>query len=371
MSKIRAAVRKTGAPTSQQPKDSGQATISNGHLEGLSRELLYEMLYYMKLTREIETRIERKLYRQGKIVGGVYVGRGQEAISIGSAIQLEEEDCICPSHRDMGAFLIRGMPARVVLSQYMGRRTGATRGRDANMHMGDMSKRIVAFVSMLGDTIPVAAGIALSFKMRQQRNVVLCYFGDGASSRGDWHEGINLASVQKVPVVYICNNNQYAYSTPLEKQMAVKDVAVRAAGYGMPGVIVDGNDVIEVYKATHTAIERARSGAGPSLIECKTFRMTGHSAHDDMRYVPKELLQEWEAKDPIGRLEASLAEASLIDDDTIHELDLRVTREVDEAVSLAESDPYPEPHETLEGVYADVTIESPLAPVDRFFDRGE
>jgi TPP-dependent pyruvate/acetoin dehydrogenase alpha subunit len=335
----------------------------------LTKETLLDMLYYMKLTREIETRIERKLYRQGKIVGGVYVGRGQEAIAVGSAIQLEKDDCICPSHRDMGAYLIRGMSPRVILAQYMGRKTGATQGKDANMHMGDMSKNIVAFVSMLADTVPVAAGVALTFKIRKQKNVVLCYFGDGATSRGDWHEGLNLASVQKVPVIFICNNNQYAYSTPIEKQMAIKDIAVRAQAYGMPGVTVDGNDILAVYEETHTAIERARGNEGPSLIECKTFRMTGHSAHDDVKYVPKHLFQEWEKKDPILRLETSLLQNKTVTEADVKRLAARIAREVDEAVTLAENDPYPEPHEALEGVYADQLAEAPLSFVDTFFSR--
>src|SRR5215813_10943569 len=228
---------------------------------------LLDMLYFMKLTRELEFRIERKLYRQGKIVGGVYVGRGQEAIAVGACIDLRQTDVVCPSHRDMAAFLIRGMPLRVILGQYMARKTGATRGRDGNMHMGDMKYNLVAFVSMLGDNIPVAAGIGMSFKMRHQDRVVLCFFGDGATSRGDWHEGINMAAVMKVPVVYICNNNQYAYSTPLERQMAVENVADRGEAYGLPGVIVDGNDVVQVWSVVNRAIERARSGQGPTLVE--------------------------------------------------------------------------------------------------------
>ena len=331
------------------------------------KKVCRDMLYYMKLSREIETRIERKLYRQGKIVGGVYVGRGQEAISVGSSIQLEQDDCICPSHRDMGAFLIRGLSAREVLAQYMGKKTGVTRGKEANMHMGDMRHKIVAFVSMLADTIPVAAGIALAYKMRRQRNVVLCYFGDGATSRGDWHEGLNLAAVQKVPVVFLCNNNQYAYSTPLEKQMPIRDISLRAQGYAMPGVSVDGNDVLAVHEATREAVELARNGGGPSLIECKTFRMTGHSAHDDARYVPKELFEEWSRKDPILRWETRLIRDKVMSEGEVRGMATRITQEVDRAVNLAESDPLPEPKETLEGVYADQSVEAPLAFAASFF----
>jgi len=337
----------------------------------LNKKTLLDMLYFMKLTREIENRIERKLYRQGKIVGGVYVGRGQEAIAVGSSILLEKNDSICPSHRDMGAFLIRGITPREIFAHYMGRKTGASKGKDGNLHIGDMRRNIVAFVSMLADTVPVAAGIGMAYKMRKQKNVVLCYFGDGATSRGDWHEGMNLAAVQKVPVVYLCNNNLYAYSTPLDKQMAIKEISIRAASYGMPGVTIDGNDVIEVYKATQKAIEAARQGAGPTLIECRTFRMTGHSAHDDMKYVPKELFEEWEKKDPILRLETSLLNNNVVTEEEVKKLATRITQETDKALQQAENDPFPAPREVLEGVYADQTIAAPLAFADAFFSRGK
>ncbi len=312
---------------------------------------LLDMLYFMKLTRELEFRIERKLYRQGKIVGGVYVGRGQEAIAVGSCIDLRPNDVVCPSHRDMGAFLIRGMSLRTILSQYMARKTGATRGRDGNMHMGDLDRNLIAFVSMLGDNVPVATGIGLSFKMRGQDRVALCFFGDGATSRGDWHEGVNMASIFKVPVVFICNNNQYAYSTPLERQMAVENVADRAEAYGMPGEIVDGNDVLAVWDTVTRATEKARIGEGPTLIECKTFRMTGHSAHDDAGYVPPELFEFWEERDPIRRFERFLSERGIITSSGIDDMQKRINREIDEAIQIAEKDPFPEPEDCLKGVY--------------------
>jgi pyruvate dehydrogenase E1 component alpha subunit len=309
------------------------------------------MMYYMLLTRELEHRIERKLYRQGKIVGGVYVGRGQEAIGVGSCILTRPDDVICPSHRDMGAFLIRGMTPGRILAQYMGRRDGYTRGRDGNMHMGDLKLNIIAFVSMLADNVPVAAGIALAFKMRRQDRVVLCYFGDGATSRGDWHEGLNFAAVHRLPVVYICNNNQYAYSTPLELQMPVANVADRAVAYNIPGEIVDGNDVLAVYDASRRAVERARAGGGPTLLECKTFRMTGHSAHDDAGYVPKEKFEEWEKKDPISALQQRLIAGGVMTLDEVKRLHESVIAEIDAAVEWAEKSPYPAPEECLHGVY--------------------
>ena len=319
--------------------------------ELLPEKTLLDMLYFMKLTRELEFRIERKLYRQGKIVGGVYVGRGQEAIAVGSCIQLRDDDVVCPSHRDMGAFLIRGMSLRTILAQYMARKTGATRGRDGNMHMGDLKHNLIPFVSMLADNVPVAAGIAMSFKMRGQDRVALCFFGDGATSRGDWHEGVNLAAVFKVPVVFICNNNQYAYSTPLERQMAVENVADRAVAYGLPGEIVDGNDILAVWDATRRAIDRARSGQGPTLIECKTFRMTGHSAHDDAGYVPAELFEFWEERDPIRKFERFLTQRGIVTAADIEDIQKRINREIDEAIQIAEKDPFPAPEDCLKDVY--------------------
>jgi TPP-dependent pyruvate/acetoin dehydrogenase alpha subunit len=221
---------------------------------------LLKMLYYMKLTRALETRIERKLYRQGKIVGGVYVGRGQEAISVGAAMHMrrgggeDHDDIVSPSHRDMAVFLMQGVPPEKILAQYMGRKTGLTRGRDGNMHMGDLRHRLIAFVSHLGDSIPVAAGCALTFRMHGTDQVSFCFFGEGATSRGDWHEGLNFAAVLQLPVVFICNNNQYAYSTHVSRQMKVERVSDRARGYGMPGESKDGNDVLVVYDAIGRAV---------------------------------------------------------------------------------------------------------------------
>jgi pyruvate dehydrogenase E1 component alpha subunit len=305
----------------------------------------------MKLVREIEDRIERKLYRQGRIVGGVYVGRGQEAISVGTAIHMQKDDVVAPSHRDMGVFLIRGITPRRIIAQYMGRRAGLTRGRDGNMHMGDMDYNVIAFVSHLGDNVPVAAGAALAFVQRGEKRIALCYNGEGATSRGDWHEGMNFASVHKLPVVYFINNNAYAYSTPMELQMAIPDVAVRAAGYGIPGEVVDGNDILAVYDAAKRGVDLARSGGGPSLIEFKTFRMTGHSAHDDAGYVPPELFEEWKQKDPILRFEKELVDEGVLTPARIQEMQNECAAMIDDAVDWAEQQPFPAPEEVTRDVY--------------------
>jgi pyruvate dehydrogenase E1 component alpha subunit len=310
-----------------------------------------EMLHFMKLVREIEYRIEKVLYRQGKIVGGVYVGRGQEAISVGTAVHMREDDVVAPSHRDMGVFLMRGVEPRRIIAQYMGRATGLTRGRDGNMHMGDMNHNVIAFVSHLADNVPVSAGVALAFKQRGEDRIALCYHGEGATSRGDWHEGINFASIHKLPVVYFINNNAYAYSTPNSLQYAVEHVASRAEGYGIPWEVVDGNDIIAVYESAKRACDRARAGEGPSLIEYLTFRMTGHSAHDDAGYVPDESFDEWKEKDPIGRFESQLMEAGLVTQDRIDEMQKECVGIVDDAVQWAEEQPYPDPADVTRDVY--------------------
>ena len=314
-------------------------------------DLARKCLYYMALMREVEDRIERKLYRQGKVVGGVYVGRGQEAIPVGSALLAEPDDVLLPSHRDMAVFFIRGVSTRRVFAQYMGRMGGLTRGRDGNMHMGDMSVGVVSIISALAATVPVAAGVALAMRYQGKNGVAFSYFGDGSTSRGDWHEGVNFASVQKLPVVFICNNNQYAYSTPLHLQMACANVADRGPAYNMPAEIVDGNDVLAVYEATKRAAAYARSGQGPYLLECKTFRMTGHSAHDAAQYVPKGLFEEWGKLDPITRLEKRMLDQGWAAQSALDELHSGITLEVDEAIAWAEQSPFPDPGTLLDDVY--------------------
>jgi pyruvate dehydrogenase E1 component alpha subunit len=219
------------------------------------------------------------------------------------------------------------------------------------MHMGDMDYNVIAFVSHLGDNVPVAAGAALAFRQKGEDRVALCYNGEGATSRGDWHEGINLASIHKLPVVYFVNNNAYAYSTPTSLQMAIEDVAIRAAGYGIPGEVVDGNDILAVYDAAKRAVDRARAGEGPSLVEFKTFRMTGHSAHDDAGYVPPKLFEEWKEKDPIPNFEKVLMDEGVLTDARRTEMQAECVKIVDDAVDWAEKQPYPAPEEVTRDVY--------------------
>jgi pyruvate dehydrogenase E1 component alpha subunit len=317
----------------------------------IKRADLLHMYYYLRLTRALEDRITA-LYRQGRIVGGCYTSHGMEAIAVGYASALEPDDVIAPFHRDMGAFLIRGITPGEVLAQYLGKRTGPTKGKDGNVHMGDLKRGIIGFVSHLADNLPVATGAALAFKMRGESRVVVAGTGDGGTSRGDFHEAMNFAAVRKLPVVIFCTNNQYAYSTPLRLQMAISDVVERAKAYGMPGEIVDGNDVAVVYLAAKRAIQKARAGEGPTFLEFKTMRMHGHSEHDPAKYVPRAMLEEWKAKDPILIAERLLMELAYGDETYFREIAGRAKKEVEAGLEFAEQSPLPEGPETLEGVFA-------------------
>ena len=295
------------------------------------------LLRAMLLMRAIEQRA-MNLYRQGKVPGSFYDGFGQEAVSVGATWAMAAADRLCVLHRDLGAHLVRGVQPATVLAQYMGREAGVTGGRDGNVHFGDYRTGCVGMVSMLPDMMLVAAGMAMAFKLRGEARCAITWFGDGSTSRGDFHEALNWAGVQNLPVIFILENNQFAYSTPIDQQFAVNPVQ-RAAGYGFPGVSVDGNDVEAVFEATRAARERAIAGGGPTLIEAVTMRMHGHGAHDDMKYVPKSLVEEWRKKDPVDRQVARVA-ALGVDVDALRD---EVRAEVEEAAKAALAGPMPDP----------------------------
>jgi pyruvate dehydrogenase E1 component alpha subunit len=305
------------------------------------------LLRAMLLMRGIEERA-MSLYRQGKVPGSFYDGYGQEAVSAGAAFAMAPEDRLCILHRDLAAHLIRGVTPVRILSQYMGRAGGVTRGRDGNVHFGDRRLGCVGMVSMLPDMMLVATGMAMAFKLRGERRCALTWFGDGSTSRGDFHEAMNWAGVQRLPVVFVLENNQYAYSTPLDKQFAV-DPVKRAAAYGFAGVTVDGNDVEAMFDATRQARERALGGGGPTLIEAVTMRMHGHAAHDDMKYVPKEQVEEWRRRDPVERQERRLRELG-VDVDALRG---SVAEEIEAATAEALAGPMPDPAEAREGVFCE------------------
>ena len=321
----------------------------------LPRERQLELYRFMKLNRMTEDRLGN-LYRQGKVVGGLYSSRGQEAISVGSGYALEPQDFVGPLIRNLGTMLVRGVKPREVMMQYMAKSDSPTGGKDCNTHFGDLSRGLIAPISMLGAVIPVMTGIALAGRMQKKNLVALTYIGDGGTSTGDFHEGLNLAAVLNVPFVLIAENNGWAYSTPTSKQMRIKNIVARAASYGIAGEMVDGNDVLAVYEATRRAVERARAGSGPTLIEAKTFRMKGHAEHDDAGYVPKEHFEEWKAKDPIDRFERYLLSNGLAKEDELREIVARIDEELNREVDLALASPFPPAERAFEGVYAEGVV---------------
>jgi pyruvate dehydrogenase E1 component alpha subunit/2-oxoisovalerate dehydrogenase E1 component alpha subunit len=311
----------------------------------LTREQHLDLYYFMQLNRQLEERMVR-LFRQNKIVGGLYSSLGQEAVSVGSAFALEKRDWLAPMIRNIGALLVKGVPPRDIFTQHM------AKGKDGTSHFGDLKDRhIVSPISMLGDLIPVMTGVAIGGRYLGQKIVTMTWIGDGGSSTGAFHEGLVLAAAQRAPFVLIVENNQWAYSTPVSRQVPVKNLADRAAGYGIASAIVDGNDVVAVYRAAKEAVEECRAGRGPWMIEVKTMRMRGHAQHDPADYVPAEMFAYWKARDPISRYEKYLTENKLWDAKKKAELDAKIEALLDQDQAFAEESPLP-PAETAEqGVY--------------------
>jgi len=324
---------------------------------GLTREQLLEIYYYLRLTRSLEERLGN-LHRQGKVVGGLFRSLGQEGESVASAYALKPGDILSPLIRNLGAMLVRGARPVDVLRQYMAKGTSPTRGRELNIHFNDLTLGYLGQISHLGDMVPVMAGIALSFRMRGERRVGLVYIGDGATSTGAFHEGINFAAVQRLPLVVIVEHNGYAYSTPTALQTAVRRLADKAKAYGVPGKTVDGNDVLAAYQATLDAVERARAGEGVSLIEMVTYRRKGHAEHDDQRYQPAAEIADWEQRDPVLRYTDQLERNGWADATILRAIDSRAVEVLDRAVAECENDPLPSPDTALTDVYATL----PAAP---------
>ena len=316
----------------------------------LAPEQLLDILYWLKLIRAFDLRLS-VLVKQGKVRSGVYTGIGQEAIIVGTCFGLRPEDYICPLHRDLGALLMKGVEPRVMMAQMLAKASGLSKGRDSALHSGVPELGIFGNTSMLGANLPVAAGIALTFKMEKKDNVVIAYFGEGASNTGDFHEALNFAGVNKLPVVFVCENNLYAYSVPIEKSMAVEDVAVRAEGYGFDGVAINGNDVLAVYQAVKGARRRARAGEGPTLIECKTYRWHGHSEHDKAFYRSDEELAQWKSRDPIPIFTTYLQARTVLTAEKLAALDTRIKATIDDAIEFAETSPDPDPAAAVTDLY--------------------
>jgi len=328
----------------------------------LKPEQMLELYRYLKLTRLVEERIVN-LYRQTKVVGGVYRSLGQEATAVGSAYALRPDDFITPIIRDLGAVFVKGIRPREIFAQYMAKAWGPSGGKDLNVHFGYMDKGFIGPISHLGDMIPVMTGILLGARLQKRDIVGLAYIGDGGASTGAVYEGMNFAAVQRLPLIVIAEYNHYAYSTPTVQQTAVRNLAERAAAFGIPGHIVDGNDVVACYEVTKEAIDYARKGRGAVLIEAKTYRRKGHAEHDDQRYVPKDEIEWWEKhNDPIDRFERYLLDRKVATKEKLEEITAGVMREIDEDCEWAESSPMPEPEGAAYGVFDNASVPPSFRP---------
>ena len=340
------------APTTQSPPVPA----------GLTRDQLLDIYRYLRLTRTLEERLVA-LYRQSKVIGGLFRSLGQEGESVASAYALDRgpnRDILSPLIRNLGSMLVMGAQPIQILRQYMAKAEGPTHGRELNVHFNDLERGYLGQVSHLGDMVPVMAGIALTFKLRGERRVGLVYIGDGATSTGTFHEGLNFAAVQRVPLVVIAEYNRWAYSTPPEKQFAVKDLAEKVKAYGVPGVTVDGNDVLAVYEATRFAIERARAGHGVHVIEVKTYRRKGHAEHDDQHYVPKDELDWWaKENDPVDRYVKRLLQSEWVEERELQAIDEQTKAEIDQTTDACVDEPLPPGDSALEGVYAHPPVLTP------------
>jgi len=314
------------------------------------------MYRYLRLTRTLEERLVA-LYRQSKVIGGLFRSLGQEGESVASAFALDRgrhRDILSPLIRNLGSMLVMGAKPIEILRQYMAKAESPTHGRELNVHFNDLEKGYLGQISHLGDMVPVMAGITLTFKMRGEPRVGMVYVGDGATSTGSFHEGLNFAAVQRCPLVVIGEYNHWAYSTPPEKQFAVKDLAEKAKGYGIHAVTVDGNDVLTVYAAAKHAVERARRGKGTHFIEVKTYRRKGHAEHDDQSYQPTDELERWAREnDPVDRYVKQLLENGWVEESDLAEVDRAVKDEVDHATDACVNEPLPSGETALSGVFAD------------------
>jgi TPP-dependent pyruvate/acetoin dehydrogenase alpha subunit len=324
--------------------------VANGHKE-LAEQQYLDLYYYMRLNRAVEDTMV-KLFRQNKIVGGLYSSLGQEAVSVGTAYALEKKDWLAPMIRNIGALLVKGVPPRDIFMQHMAKYDSPTKGKDGTSHFGDLENlHIVSPISMLGDLIPVMTGVAMAGRYLGQKIVAMTWIGDGGSSTGVFHEGLNFAAVQKAPFVLVLENNQWAYSTPVKRQVPLENLADRGKAYGIPSYTVDGNDVVAVYGVAKEAVERARKGQGPILMEVKTFRRMGHAQHDPAEYVPKEMRAYWEARDPIALYEKFVIRKNLLDQARKKEIEQKIETLLAAERDFAENSPMPPAEFAQHGVY--------------------
>ena len=330
------------------PKNKLKGNLKNSDLIAMYR--------LMVLTREFEMRMA-KIHSQKGLVENPHLCVGEEAIGVGSGYGLRKDDYVVPSLRGRSVFLTRGVSPSVLMAGAYAKATGPAKGKYPPHHMGDLEKGILAASLLIGSQLPLAVGAGIALKMiKQTDSVCVCYFGDGASNRGDFHESLNLAAVLRLPVIFVCENNFYAVTTHVEKTMAIKHIASRAGGYGMPGETIDGNDVLKVYDTVRGAVERARRGEGPSLVECMTYRHRPHCERFEETRSKEELEFTWQ-QCPIKKFQAYLLEKKILDEEGFKNIEQEVKQEIDQAVEFAEQSPFPQPEEIFEDVYARGVIE--------------
>ncbi len=312
--------------------------------------MLLEMYRQMLTIRFFEEKVF-ELYGQNLVPGTIHLYAGEEGVAVGVCANLRKDDYITSTHRGHGHCIAKGARLDKTMAEILGRKTGYCKGKGGSMHIADFSVGMLGATAVVGAGIPIATGSGLSIKLRGSDQVAVCFFGDGASNQGTFHEGINMAAVWHLPVVFVCENNLYAMGTRHTRVMLVENIADRAAGYGIPGVVVDGNDVLAVFEAARVAVERARRGEGPTLLECKTYRLKGHSRFDPAAYRPKDEVNEWLKKDAIARFQAKLLEMGIITESEIQRTVERARNDVEEATKFALESPLPEPDEALDDVY--------------------
>ena len=319
----------------------------------IPKEKLVEMYRKMFLIRNFEYTLNR-LYTTGKIVGDLHLYVGEEAVGVGVLTNLRKDDYVLSTHRGHGHCLAKGSDLKKVMAEFYGKRDGLCKGKGGSMHLADVSVGILGASGIVGGGLPLATGAGLSAKYRGTDQVTVCFFGDGASNQGTFHESINLASIWDLPVIFVCENNQYAESTPVTKAMRIKNVADRAVSYGIPGIVVDGTDVTAVYQETEKAVARARQGKGPTLLECKTYRYESHEIGDPQQlYRPKEEVEAWKARDPIPRLKKTLISSNMLTEKDVEKLEQEVLKQIDDAIKFAEASPDPDPETAFQDVFVE------------------
>jgi pyruvate dehydrogenase E1 component alpha subunit len=317
---------------------------------GYSAEFLLSLYRKMLLIRRFEERV-KFLFLEGIMPGTIHQYNGQEAIAVGACAALQEGDVITSTHRSHGHAIARGLPVESLMHELFGRKTGTCRGKGGSMHVGDLEKGMVPAIAIVGGGVPIATGLALGFKMQGDSRIALCFMGDGAVNQGAFHEGVNMGSIWSVPVVYLIENNRYSASTPIAEMVNVEKLSDRACAYGIPGLTIDGNDVLEVYETVRKAVSRARAGDGPTLVEAITYRITGHSRRDPCNYQPEEERARALEKEPIGRFEALLLEEQVCTREDLERLEAGVEEEVERAVQTAMDAPEPDPEDALEDMF--------------------